>query len=46
MLMCSHDESFSPLHTAGPGKAATPCPERYTGHVPEVHEAPAHRGAV
>ncbi len=37
---------FNPPHCSGSPQAAAAHPERYTGHVPEVHEAPAHRGAV
>lgn len=30
----------------GSSQAATSSPKRHTGHVPEVRETPAHRGAV
>lgn len=35
-----------PRRCSGSSKAAAPRPERHTGHVPAVYEAPAHRGAV
>lgn len=30
----------------GSSQVATSSPKRHAGHVPEVHETPAHRGAV